>query len=303
MTPPIVVIVGQTGVGKTALAIALAKQFHGEIIAADSRTVYTGMDIGTAKPTAEERAGVPHFGFDVVNPGQQFSAYDFKQLAENAIGTITARGKLPIIVGGTGLYIDALLYNFTFRPKPRPGVRQQLQGLSIKALQSRLLADGVLLPENERNPRHLARLIESGEPPKQPKRLRPHTLVLGLMLPQEVLKERLQQRVETMIKDGFIKEVQGLLAQYGDIEALRAPGYKALAAYIRGELTLADAKQQFVREDLQLARRQRTWFRRSKDIHWLKSTDWLAEAAGLTAGFLSGDNGEKTRLAPDNAIQ
>lgn len=282
--PPLVVIVGETGSGKTALAIELAKRFDGEIIAADSRTVYMGMDIGTAKPSMEERQGIPHFGLDVVEPGQHFSAYDFQQLAQSAIENISSRGKLPIIVGGTGLYIDSVLYGFTFRPQPTASKREQLQGLSIEELQNRILAAHLPLPENSQNPRHLTRVLESGEAPKQHKKLRENTLVLGISLPREELERRIKSRVEAMVATGLVEEVRALAARYGgDTEALRTPGYKAFLEYIQGDMTLQAAKQQFARDDLRLAKRQRTWFKRSSDIHWLTGHDKLAEAVELVS--------------------
>lgn len=285
--PPLVVIVGETASGKTALALALAKKLNGEIIAADSRTVYVGMDIGTAKPTSSERQGIPHYGLDVANPGDQFSAYDFQQLAKAAISAITTRGKLPIMVGGTGLYIDAVLYNFAFRPKPSPAARASLQGLGVEELQARLLAANSKLPENHANPRHLARLLESGEPPKQHKILRENTVILGLSLPQDDLQDRISRRVDAMVKAGLIDEVKGLIKSHGETEALRAPGYKAFIAYTKGEISLDEAKHQFVRNDLRLAKRQRTWFKRNKDIHWLAGDDIITQAVELITPFIN----------------
>lgn len=284
--PPVVVIVGETGSGKSALAIELARRFDGEIIAADSRTVYRGMDIGTAKPTAEERQGIPHYGLDVIEPGGQFTAYDFQQLAKNLVTGIAGRNKLPIIVGGTGLYIDAFLYDFVFRPKPDDAVRADLQLLSISELQKRILAAGLEFPENAQNPRHLRRLLEAGAAPAQPKIPRPNTLVLGLRVPRDRLEQRITERVETMFASGLINEVKTLLDRYGDVEALRAPGYKAVGAYVRGEIDLKEAKRRFIRDDLRLAKRQRTWFKRNPSIHWLDGEDKLEQAAELMSAFL-----------------
>ena len=284
--PPVVVITGVTGSGKSALAVALARRFNGEIIAADSRTVYKGMNIGTAKPTAEERQGIPHHGFDVVEPGQQFTAYDFQQLAYKAVADIVARGNLPIIVGGTGLYIDAFLYDFQFRPRPGQEMRAALQQLAIDDLQKRVQQAGLPMPANARNPRHLARLLESGTAPSQPREIRQHTLVLGLSVSQGELRRRIEQRVEAMFAAGLIEEVSGLVRRYGDSEALRAPGYKAVAAYLRGDISRSAAKQQFIIDDMRLAKRQRTWFRRNKDIRWLHAPGRLDQAAELVSVLL-----------------
>lgn len=284
--PPVIVVVGETASGKTALAIELAKLFNGEIIAADSRTVYRGMDIGTAKPTAEERQGIPHYGFDVVDPGGQFTAYDFQQMAQQLVADMAGRNRLPIVVGGTGLYIDAFLYNFAFRSKPDGAVRAELQELSVPELQKRVLAAGMQLPENSQNPRHLKRLLEAGTAPVQQKMLRPNTLVLGLKVPRDKLEDKIAARVDAMFAAGLVNEVRALADRYGDIEALRAPGYKAVGAYLRGEIDLTEAKRQFIRDDLRLAKRQRTWFRRNPSIQWLEQEDRLAEASGLVSAFL-----------------
>ncbi len=286
MNPPLVVIVGETASGKTALAIEIAQRFNGEIIAADSRTVYKGMDIGTAKPTREEQAGIAHFGLDVVSPGEQFSAYDFQKLANNEIEKIGRRGKLPIIVGGTGLYINSILYNYAFRSRPDSAVRNELQDLSVAELQARILAANLPLPANSHNPRHLMRVLESGESPHHPKDLRPNTLVLGLSLSTDILRQRITERVEHMVVNGLIDEVRNLIAAYGDTEALRAPGYKAVSSYLRGEISLAEAKRRFIRDDMRLAKRQRTWFRQNKDIHWLPSDNRTEAAVQLVNRFI-----------------
>lgn len=280
---PLVVIVGQTGSGKTALGIELAKRYNGEIISADSRTVYQGMDIGTAKPTPAEREGIPHYGFDVVAPNESFSVYDFQQLSFRTIEDIAGRGKLPIMVGGTGLYIDAVIYGFRLRARPAESQRARLQGLSVDELRERVVASGLPLPQNDRNPRHLMRLLESGLAPNQVKILRPKTLVMGLMVPREQLLPRIEARVDAMLEAGLLDEVRGLRSKYGSIEALRAPGYKAFGAYLDGEIDLAEARRQFVRNDMRLAKRQRTWFKRNPDIHWLELANKLVQAETLVS--------------------
>ena len=192
------------------------------------------------------------------------------------------------MVGGTGLYVDAVVYGFTFRRKSDPSLRAMLQQLSVQELQDRLLARGYVLPENKANPRHLIRLLESGVSPAQPKSLRRRTLIIGLTVAREILKERIELRVEAMIEAGLLDEVRSLCQKYGDeAEALRTPGYKPLVAYIRGDLTLSEAKRQFVRNDIQLAKRQRTWFRRNKSIHWLAAEDRIDKCVDLITTFLN----------------
>lgn len=284
---PLVVIVGETGTGKSALAIEVAQEFGGEIIAADSRTVYRGMDIGTAKPTVEERRGIPHYGLDVVAPDESFTAYAFQQLAYRAIDDIAGRGKLSILVGGTGLYVDSVLYDFQFRSAADRSEREVLQALSVSELQRRINDAGLAMPENSQNSRHLIRVLEAGAPPQQAKKLRDNTLVLGLTAPRAVLQRCIIKRVDAMLAAGLIDETKKLYEQYGAIEALQTPGYRAFIAYLRGEIDLETAKQQFIQADLQLAKRQRTWFKRNPDIHWLSPDNKLAQARALVQGFLA----------------
>ena len=251
---PLVVIVGQTASGKSALAIDLAKRFNGEVICADSRTIYRGMDIGTAKPSETERQGVPHHTLDVVEPGQRFTAADFKSRAEEAIQDIIARGKLPIMVGGTGLYIDAVLYDFQFSES----------GAERDPL----------------NPRHLK---QPAEPPSR--ELRSNTLVLGLAPDKELLTKRIAERVDAMLQAGLLEETKALKAKYDTAaSAFDATSYRPMLEYLEGQIDLDEAKAKFVRNDLQLAKRQKTWFKRNPNIHWLERPE---QAVELVTTFLN----------------
>jgi tRNA dimethylallyltransferase len=276
---------GPTASGKTALALELAERYNGEIIAADSRTVYKGMDIGTAKPTEDEQRRVRHHLLDVVTPDVSFTVADFQRLAQEAIADITSRGKLPILVGGSGLYIDAVIYNFSFRGGPDLEQREVLQNASAEELQHLLHERGIALPANERNPRHLIRTLEAnGAAPRQDQ-LRVHTLVLGLDPGREVLQEKIARRVDTMVAAGFAREVQELAERYGwNATALQAPGYRAFRSYLERATSLEEAKRLFVQNDLQYAKRQKTWFRRNEDIYWISKT---AEAVGLVTTLLN----------------
>jgi tRNA dimethylallyltransferase len=281
---PLIAIVGETGSGKSALGLHLAERFGGEIVCADSRTVYKGMDIGTAKPTAEERAAVPHHLLDVVEPDQPFNAAQFKELAVASIDDIHGRKKLPLLVGGTGLYIDAVIFDYAFLPPHAPDERDALAGKSVDELQAILKERGIALPENARNPRHLIRAIETNGAVAVKKGLRPGTLVLGMRRSRDDLERRIAARVEVMADAGLADEVRRLVGQYGEnTEAFRTPGYTAFIRYIHGELTIEQAKAAFVRSDLDLAKRQRTWFRRNKYIQWIESPD---EAVKIVARFL-----------------
>lgn len=235
---PLLVIVGPTASGKTALAIEIAEMFDGEIICADSRTVYKGLDIGTAKPSAEEQERVPHYLLDVVNPDERFTVADFKHMANVAITDIRSRGKLPILVGGSGLYIDSVIFDYQFSNEN--------------------------VPRSSTNVRHLEKFDAADRA-----EMLPGILVFGLDVPREVLKQRITARVDAMIDVGFVDEVRMIRETYPTTKALDAPGYKAFNAYIDGALTIDEAKALFIKNDFQLARRQMTWFKRNLSIQWL----------------------------------
>jgi len=243
---PLIVIVGPTASGKTTLAIELARRLDGEIICADSRTVYKGMDIGTAKPTEEEQLFVPHHLLDVVDPGERFTVADFKRLANEAIIDIIGRGKVPIMVGGSGLYIDAVLFDYKFAP--------------------------VGTPRDNQNPRHLSKSILVSK-----EKLRRNTLIVGICVSREILMQRIISRVNQMIDNGLCNEVSKLRAEYPYSKALDAPGYRAIAEYLEGKLSINDARDLFVKNDLRLAKKQMTWFKRNKSIQWITNREAAVE--------------------------
>jgi tRNA dimethylallyltransferase len=206
-------------------------------------------------------------------------------VAQQAIAGIASRGKLPFLVGGSGLYIDAVVYDFSFRPGADASQREQLQKLSVGELQSLLAERGIALPENQRNPRHLIRALEAegATPMRAP--LRPNTLYIGIDPGRDALREKITRRVDVMVEAGFIDEVRRISKRYGwDAPALQAPGYRAFRAYIEGSSTLEEAKQLFVQNDMQYAKRQKTWFKRNNDIHWISKT---AEAVELITTTLN----------------
>lgn len=263
-------IVGPTASGKSELAMRIAQDFGGEIIAADSRTIYKGLDVGTAKPSSGDQKAIKHWGLDLVEPRQRFSAHQFQKYARQAIADIQKRDKLPILAGGTGLYIDATVYEFKFRPDADPKERKKLENLSIGALQAIILKNGYEIPVNLKNRRHLTRTIEAkgqkgtkqSKPPK-------NTLITGLMPPDEVLIKNIKSRVEKMFQSGLIEETNQLLELYGEsILPSAGIGYTAAYDYIRGGISLEEAKKRFEQEHWQYSRRQKTWFRRNKFIQW-----------------------------------
>lgn len=283
--PPLIVIVGETGSGKSALAIELAQILDGEIIAADSRTVYKNLDIVTAKPSESERAGIPHHLLDVVSPDQIFSAAQFKLNAENAIRSIVSKGNLPFLVGGTGLYVDAVIYDFEFQDKADPEKRRALQELSVVELTDELHRRAIPMPKNERNPRHLIRALETGGQPAVRHELRSNTLVIGLAVDRDELREKIVRRVDAMVEAGVIEEIKRAVHDFGwSAPGLQTPGFRAFRDYLSGDLTLDQTKELFVRDHLQLAKRQRTWFRRNHDIRWISKKE---EAVDLITTFLN----------------
>jgi len=283
---PLIAIVGETASGKSALALELAGRFNGEIIAADSRTAYKGMDIGTAKPSAEERALVRHHLLDIAAPDAQITAAEFQHLAQEAILDITARGKVPFLVGGSGLYIDAVLYGFAFSPKADEAERKKWQQLSVEELQTELSQKGIPLPTNTRNPRHLIRQLETGGVVSGQRRLRSDTLVMGLSIDREQLEERVKQRVDSMFDRGLEQEVRRLVETYTwQTPSLQTIGYQEFdQSNAEHPRPIDEIKALIKTHTMQLAKRQRTWFRRNKSIHWI----WKeAEAVDLITTFLN----------------
>lgn len=287
MVAKLVVVVGPTASGKSDLAMELARQFNGEIIAADSRTVYRGLDIGTAKPTREDMMQIPHHLIDIREPGATLSAALFKELALVAIGDIAGRGKLPIMVGGSGLYIDSVIYDYQFPPTADPILRQALEALSIDQLLERLqnldpeAADSV----DKMNRRRVIRAIETaGVPKAMSRQLRANTLVLGMKLNKNELQNRITKRAEFMLSKGLLEEIKNTAQEYGwDCEAMTGPAYRAFRGVVEGTKTQAEGLADFVRGDIMLAKKQMTWFKRNKNIVWLEEPQ---EAIDLVRKFL-----------------
>lgn len=267
---PLVVIAGPTASGKTALAIKLAQKFNGEIICADSRTIYKGMDIGTAKPSHEERRVVRHWGLDLVEPGERFTAADFKRYALGKIEDIRSRGKVPFLVGGTGLYIDAVVFDFEFTNETGAELRRDLERLSVKELQYYCYNNNIELPRNYQNRRHLiSAIIRKNIKLKKKEAPVDNTLVVFITTRNDTLRTRIRFRSEQIISQGVVKEATQLAAKYGwESEAMTGNVYKLIRKYRDGELTIADLIQKNSTSDWQLAKRQMTWFRRNPHALW-----------------------------------
>jgi tRNA dimethylallyltransferase len=287
--PPLIAIVGETASGKSSLAMELAELFGGELICADSWTVYKGFDIGTAKPTAEERTRVPHYLLDVADPLEGFSAVLFQRLAKDAIADITTRGKVPILVGGTGLYIDSILYDYSFLPPSDPEIRQELSAMSLEQLLARAAELGLATANIDlRNKRRVIRLIENMGAQPSRRELRQNTLVLGIAVPRETLSERITQRVDAMLASGLENEVQGLAERYGwNVEPMKGIGYREWQDYFHGTQSLGETRGRIIKASMDLAKRQRTWFRRNNGIQWVNDRSYTVD---LVTTFLNKTN-------------
>lgn len=286
---PLIVIVGETASGKSALALELAKRFGGEIISADSWTVYQGFDIGTAKPSAVEIATVPHHLLDIADPREGFSAPEFKRQALAAIADITDRGKLPIMVGGTGLYIDSILFDYQFPAAPDTETRKELSALSIEAVRQRVAAQGLDTTDIDiRNKRRLIRLLETNGARPARSTMRANTLVLGVHIERDHLRERVTERVDVMLAAGLEREVKRLAETYGwTVEPMKGIGYREWHEYFCGTQSLAQTRERIISATMNLAKRQRTWFKRNNSIRWLTTEDKVAESVDLATTFLN----------------
>ena len=269
----LLVIVGQTASGKTSLAFKLAEQFNGEIICADSRTVYREANIGTAKPSAAEQSKIRHHLLDVVSIDESFSVADFKHSADKAIDDISSRSKLPILVGGSGLYINAVIYNYQFRDIKDGSAREDFKDASVEELQSELVSRNIALPENSRNKRYLIRSIEAGDQTVINDKIRDDTLIIGLEIADDDLQNRIKMRTEQMFRGGLIDETIRLHQKYGwDNRVMKAPAYTAVREYAEGRHTMQEAIEYCIKLDLKLAKKQRTWFKRNEYIQWVTAS-------------------------------
>ena len=276
----VIAVVGATASGKTAYAVELAKKLGGEIISADSRLVYRGFDIGTAKPTMEERESIPHYLIDIVEPEFDYSAALWAKEAEKCIERITSRGKVPIIAGGTGLYFRILLENYDLpQVEPNYDLRSELDAFSFDELQARLaLIDPETAVKIEKNDRKkIIRALEIVETLKQPmSKVRGikdegkyDVEWIGLNFPREELYERINRRVDVMIENGLVDETRRLLDKHGRIPNLTDTiGYREIIGYLDGECTLEEACSILKQNSRRYAKRQLTWFRKNPLIKW-----------------------------------
>lgn len=292
----LLILLGPTACGKTALSIGLAQRFSGEIISGDSMQVYRGMDIGTAKIMPGEMQSVPHHLLDILDPSQAFSVADFRSLAEKKIREIAFRGKLPMVVGGTGLYIDSLLYPYNFAQDMEgdPTLRQSLQEeylrLGGEAMHQRLAAQDpeAALRIHPNDAHRLVRALEvlalTGETISQRQQDRSRVqaydaILVGLTMEREQLYRRIEQRVDLMFEAGLLAEVENLLAQgiSPDANSMQGIGYRQTVGYLQGEYSLEEAKELIKRDTRRFAKRQQTWFKRNQDICWFDKGHYRGE--------------------------
>jgi len=268
---PLVVIVGPTASGKTSLAIEIAEKYGGEIICADSRSIYKGTDIGTAKPSEQDRLRVPHWGLDLVEPGDYFSAVDFKTYANNKIKEIKSRGNIPFIVGGTGLYVDSVVFDYQFGKKADIIFREKLEALTLEQLHEYCKNNNITLPENQKNKRYVIRAIEQNglnvsklDCPIE------DTIIIGLLVDRELLRSRIDTRAEQLFDDGVVDEAKVLGEMYGwDNEAMKGNIYPLAHSYLLGDISYEELKAKFKILDWRLAKRQMSWLKRNPYIKWL----------------------------------
>lgn len=317
--PKLIVIAGPTASGKTDYAIAIAKKFQGEVISADSRTIFQEMNIGTAKPYSDTPPykggasggqsvgihvlfadkpllveGIPHWGFDLVSPNESFTVADFKVYADKKIQEIIKRGKLPILAGGTGLYIKAVVDNLSFtETPPNEELRQSLEKLSNEELLARISDKDSETAEtiDTANRRRLLRAVEviesTGKPLREQQtagKQKYDALLLGIQVDRDVLNERIDLRVDQMIGTGLVDEVRVLKEKYDcEVNAMTGIGYRQICAFLSGYMKLSDAIEVIKQDTRHYAKRQLTWFRADERIQWVCSVD---EAIDLADKFI-----------------
>ena len=292
MKPTVVVIVGPTASGKTSLSIELAKKLNGEIISSDSMQIYKDMDIGTAKVTKEEAQGIKHYLVDFVSPDERYTVSDFKKDSEAAIEEILAKGKTPIVVGGTGLYVNSLIYGIEYQDM---NFDEEYRNELMKRAEDPEELEKLWNEANEIDPesmkkiskndkKRITRVLEiykatgktktEQEILSRQKGVKYDFKVFGISMDREKLYERINKRVDIMIEQGLVEEVRNLVNKYTEFPtAMQGLGYKEVVQYFKNELTYEEMIEKIKQESRRYAKRQLTWFRRNQDIIWLDSTN------------------------------
>lgn len=288
MKPKVIVIVGPTASGKTALSIELAKKIDGEIISCDSMQIYKDMNIGSAKPTIEEMQGIKHYMIDIAEPTERFSVAEYKKRSEEAIDEILQKGKVPIIVGGTGLYANSLIYNIEYNEimldeeyrKNLMEIAETEAGLATLYEKARSIDPVAMEKISSNDKKRIIRVLEikhsTGknktelELESRKNEVKYEYKVFAINMPREILYDRINKRVDIMIENGLIDEVENIIEKYKEFPtAMQAIGYKEIVMYLKGELTKQEAIEKIKQESRRYAKRQITWFKKIEDIKWI----------------------------------
>ena len=289
----VVVICGPTASGKTALSIELAKKIGGEVVSCDSMQIYKDMDIGTAKPTIEEMQGIKHYMIDILSPDERYSVADYKVQAKKAIREIIEKGKTPIVVGGTGLYVDSLIYeieypNIQFDEKYRAKLEKQVEEKGLEELYKKAeeIDPEAIQKISKNDKKRILRILEiyhatgknKTEQEKKSREKKPEFdyLVYGLNMPREKLYKKIDLRVDVMIKQGLIEEVKKVYKKYRKFPtAMQGLGYKEVVEYLNNNLTKEEMIDKIKQETRRYAKRQMTWFRKNKQTIWLDTENTI----------------------------
>ncbi len=312
---PLVIIAGPTSVGKTGISIQLAKRIHGEIISADSMQVYKGMDIGTAKITSSEMEGVPHYLIDILRPKDEFNVVVFQKYAKHAMETIYRNGHIPILVGGTGFYIQSILYDIDFSEGEQDiEYRATLEAMAIKngdGYLHRLLqkvdaksADNIHPNNRKRVIRALEYYKINGEPiskhnEEERKKISPYEAYYFVLNDdRERLYQTIEQRIDQMMENGLLEEVRNLKKRgySSDMVSMQGLGYKELLEYLNGDCTLEESIYKLKRDTRHFAKRQLTWFRREKNVIWISKADYQYEKQKIVDYMIDIMNKKETEI-------
>lgn len=299
--PPLLILTGPTAVGKTALSIALAREVQGEIISADSMQVYRYMDVGSAKIRKEEMCGVPHYLIDCLNPEEEFNIYVFQQMAKKAMAQIYANGHVPIVVGGTGFYIQSLIYDILFEEEEDDGIRQKYEQLLTEKGEKYLhdllekvdpvSAEKIHFHNNKRVIRALEFYEKNHYPISEHNEMQQHRespyefRYFVLNDDRKKLYQKIELRVDEMVQNGLIDEVKHLkeMGYHRGMVSMQGLGYKEILDYLDDKITLEEAIYRIKRDTRHFAKRQLTWFRRERDVIWVDKSEIGADTEALLA--------------------